>query len=142
MRSFLAALLQSDLSTGELEELAKEFSNGAISLDLSNLISDAISSLADVGHIRVRNEPSNALTAQAYTTIMNRRFSKKIVADLMRIASPMLSSKALVTLQSKTLKEMLNWYFNEVSSEEFNRFMSSIAGASSDEYLAGIGKKT
>ncbi len=71
MRSFLAALLQSDLSTGELEELAKEFSNGAISLDLSNLISDAISSLADVGHIRVRNEPSNALTAQAYTTIMN-----------------------------------------------------------------------
>jgi hypothetical protein len=142
-RTFLAALLQSDLSNFELEELAKELSFGTISLELSDIISAAMSSLAEVSPTKLHGNASNTLAAQAYNTITSRRLAKNVVADLMRSASPMLSTKTLSDIQSKrTLKEMLNWYFNEVSSEEFSRFILSIAGASGDEYLAGIRKKT
>jgi uncharacterized protein YfkK (UPF0435 family) len=140
MRSFLAALLQSDLSNNELQEVAEELARGSMMIDLRNLIYETMSRLGSVGHPKPQTERSNDLT-EAYKIISSRRFSKKTVMELMKVASPELPSQQLLPLASKTLKEIIAWYLNNASQDERSKFKSIISGKSGDEYLVGLRRK-
>lgn len=136
MRSFLASLLQSDLTPTELRQLADELMVGSFGRELGEFIEDVMLSLGDDRRLRDDVGKPELGWEEAYEVILRRRLSKEAVLHLMAIASPQLNSQKIPS--GKTLKRYLEWYAKIASSDEFSRFLSIIGGESVDPYLKGI----
>jgi hypothetical protein len=141
LRTFLALLLQSDLSIAEMQTLARELEDGSFLKELSALLREMIFYLEE------RNEPGKSTPDQtndsrkalARSIIVKRRLPRKAVAQLMMLASPGMRQDALPT--SGTTGHLLEKYFSLANQFEIDKFLSILAGEPADAYIQGISQR-
>jgi hypothetical protein len=139
MRSFVASLLQSDLNVEDLRSLADELVRGSFSFELAETIHDVIG-LTEMGRSRGNLNVASPDVPQAYELITRRRLSKKLVSEIMLLASPWIKNQKVQG--DGTVKDLLERYFAIAPSSEARTFLSLLRGESSDPYLKGISRRT
>jgi hypothetical protein len=150
LRSFLASLLQSELSSRDLRELASELAHGGMSQELSQLIlefvalSDSPSSKHALGASGLSSSTDAPSTThekkkRAIEIINKRRLSKQMVRQLMQLASPHMDPNQFPP--SDTNKQLLDRFFSQASDSDTSRLVSILEGEPADQYLKGISSR-
>jgi hypothetical protein len=136
MRSFLAALLQSELSLEELRELSLEISSGTFGADLSKLLDETIFALRSSGPYERKVAPE-AIEDYVTAIIQKRRLSKKAVLDLMASTNSRKTFKEYAL--SGSMRELIERFFRTASNNEVTKFLNQLdAGETTEAYLRGI----
>lgn len=139
MRSFMAALLQSDLSLEELRQLSFDISEGFFAEELSKLLEEAIFAVRGVPPYESKSAPETAENF-ANAIIQRRRLSKKAVLDLIANASLRKTPRGLNT--ADTLREILRKFFRTASPPEIAKFIDQLdSGETTEAYLRGISRR-
>lgn len=139
MRSFLAALLQSDLTKSEMDEIADGFAYGSLGTDLAQFIREAMEQVVGPN----RFEPELALPTSAETmiheTILRRKMPKKSVLQLMTLASPWMKPKDIPA--NLSTREAVERYVRLASPPEVSKLYSILQGEPADAYMKGIARR-
>jgi hypothetical protein len=144
MRSFLASLLQSDFNQHEMYELAEELTFGSFGKDLGDYLREWIR-IDDLGRFKetgsYSNEPdiSNSLLGTALEIIGRRKLSKKMVVQIMSLASSWVKPKNLEN--SGTVREIVERYMFTASQAEIAKFLNILGGEPADAYVKGISRR-
>ena len=146
MRSFLASVLQSDLNQHDMNELVDELTFGSFGRELGEFLREWIQ-ISDLGRSKEfesygpSNEPStsDSLLDTALDVIGRRKLSKRMVVQLMSLASPWVSPKSLEN--SGTVREVVEKYMFTASPSEINKFLNILRGEPADAYVKGISRK-
>jgi hypothetical protein len=144
MRGFLASLLQSDISQQEMYELADELSSGSFGRDLGDYLRNWIH-IGEVGRDKEfdrydeKLRGRDSMLAVAVETISRRRMSKKMVTQIMALASNWVKPSQLQA--SGTTKEMVEKYLLTAPLAEANKFLSILEGEPADAYMKGIARR-
>jgi hypothetical protein len=144
MRSFLAALLQSDLTIHVIRQLADDLNFGSFGRELAEYIQEVMhlgdfDSLKDVGkHSRESAIPVSAVNS-AMDIISKRKLSKKVVAQLMGLASPWMKLSQIEN--SGSTKEIIEKYMLLATSADVSKFLSILEGEPADAYMKGIARR-
>jgi hypothetical protein len=114
LRVFTAALLNSNLSSSELRELADGIGSGEFSREFSDLLYNISLQLSE-GMLKKRlyrdfGMEKKSLEKSAYNIIQNRRLPKRELFKLVEIISPRILRKLSV---NGTAKEILATFFNQ-----------------------------
>jgi hypothetical protein len=136
MRSFVATLLQSELSLEELRQLSFEMSSSMFGADLSKLLDETIFALRS-SESYVSKAAPEPIEDYAIALIQKRRLSRKTVLDLIASAS---TRKAIKDQNpSSSTRELVERFFRTASSSEATKFLSRLdAGETTEAYLRGI----
>jgi hypothetical protein len=137
MRSFLASLLQSNLTNAEMRELADDLTIGSFGKELGNFIQDAMLNLMDVDRKTDYIKSDSEQIINAHNIIARRRLSKSAVLQLMQLASPKLRLPQL----NGTMKDILESYFAIATPIDRDKFLSILRGEPADPYLKGISRR-
>lgn len=139
LRNFLASLIQSELTVDDLRALAVEFDNGSLGQELSQVILDTISGISkfDIA-VDTANFSPEAPLVEALNAIQSKKMSKKMVMELMKIASPSLKQPTIAPWMQKSLSQGLRRFFESASDNERQVFLEILSGKSADAYLKGI----
>jgi len=140
MRSFLASLLHSDLTSVELQDLADDLTYGSFGKELGDFIRDAMLNLGNVGPRQNEAPYYEPSPIRAYDLVTRKKMPKKIVQQLMMLASPNIRPKELQA--TKTVKDLLDWYFDMAPPNEIGKFLSILEGEPADAYLKGISQRS
>ena len=136
MRILLASLLESDLSTRELKEVANGLTEQRFSWDFGKILHDTIMHLYD---LEVDKQPpfhQDEIENIAYEIVKRRKITKKLLTDFIGIVSQDL--RRMVPFDPP-VREILVDFFNLASREEANHLMEMLQeGKKADAYLKGI----
>jgi hypothetical protein len=138
MRSFIAALLQSELSLEELRQLSFDISTGTFGAELSRLLEESIFALRGSGAHEGKDAP-DGVEDFVSSVIQKRRLSKKAVLEMMSSASPKKALKDPNT--SASMREVLERFFRTASSSEISKFLNLLDPGetkTTEAYLRGI----
>ena len=136
MRSFIAALLQSELTLEELRELSLEVSSGMFGADLSKLLEETIFPLRGSGSHESKVAPE-AIEEYVLAAIQKRRLSKKAVVDLIASTNSRKSFKELAL--SGSMRELVEKFLRTASSSDVGKFLNQLdTGGTTEAYLRGI----
>ena len=141
VRNIVAALMQSDLTTSELRELAEELASGRFGRDIGVLLRDVLFSVqdAETGKANKREREVGELSIEAIATeiVRRRKMPKKAVLELIMKVSPRSSPQELV--RAGTISDLLRKFFQTSSPHEQSKFLSILdSGSAEDPYLKGI----
>jgi hypothetical protein len=131
IRSFVAALLQSDLSASDLIEISNEIVQGSFDYELAEIIRKMAKNLQE--NYQLSHEDNVRV---AYDLLAKRRLSRSVILRLMKLASSQMAPSQLRT--SGTVRDLLDKYFSLASHEEISKFMGILQGETDDLYLKGI----
>lgn len=146
-RVLLAAVLKSDLSLNEMQDLADEMSASPDFVwEFSSLLRDIIDRLRTTGPRKQSSQKPDASTVleAAYRAIQRRRLSKKEVLETMAKVSPGTEWRSRFTLP---VREILAYFFSVASPSELARFLErfdvnpDFQDLRQDAYLRGIDRK-
>jgi hypothetical protein len=136
MRSFIAALLQSELSLEELRELSFDVSSGAFGSDLSKLLDETIFTLRGRGPYESKVAPET-IEDSVIAIIQKRRLSKKAVLDLMASTNSRKAFKEPALTGS--MRELVERFLRTASNNEVTKFLNLLdASETTEAYLRGI----
>ena len=137
IRIILASLLESDLSTRELKELADSLSQHSLSWDLSDLLRDTLSHLTKFEEANKLPDRLNELEDLAYSIVQRRRLSKKVILNHMKNAA---STPVDQMIQPKlSVRDMLHEFFLSAPLNEIDKFLELLQGSKkTDAYLKCI----
>ena len=139
LRSFLASLLQSEISFDDMRDLAKELENGLFGRELSKLLYNSVLNIEEVNIIS--DNDSSIDPNSAYNIIAARKMPKKMVLELMKVASPRIPENAIKSLLSRSLSgKAVKKYFDLASASERKVFLDIIQGKTADAFLSGINR--
>jgi hypothetical protein len=138
MRSFMGALLQSNMTHEELQDLADELRHGSFGKALGELICEIAFNLQELDNYRSEKHSAEPELEQATAIIGRRRLSKKVVQQLMTLSSPWFKTDRLPNV---TMRELLNICFGAAPHNEVDKFLSILNGEPADAYLRGIAKR-
>ncbi|PWB95317.1 hypothetical protein [Methylosinus sporium] len=142
LRSFLASLIQSELSVDDLRALAIELDSGAFGHELSQIILDTIRGISTFdGGRAATGSPAGSGLDDALIAVKAKKMSKKMVMELMKVASPLLRESMIAPAMQKSLALGLKRFFEVANAEDCRIFMDILAGKSSDAYLKGINNR-
>ncbi len=139
MRSFLGALLQSELSIREMQELSDDLMYNSFGRELGAFIREAMTNVPNFLHSSADFNPPIPAQELAYDLITRRRMSKKAVQQLMSLASPGIKQRFLSS--DGTLKDLIDEYFAMASSNESQKFLRILEGEPADAYMKGIARR-
>jgi len=141
IRNIVAALMQSELTTSELRELAEELSSGRFGRDIGILLQDVLFSVQEA-EMEKTNKPTrevgeNSIEAIATEIVRRRKMPRKAVVDLIVRVSPRFDAREL--MGKGTISGMLRKYFQTSAPHEQSKFLSILeSGSAEDPYLRGI----
>jgi len=137
-RGFLASLLQSDLSTSDMLDLAEDLMYGSFGRELGEFLRESLAGISDYSR---GGQLSLAPSAQtlALDLIGRRRMSKRSVVQLMSLASPGVGPQNFPA--NATMKEMIDKYFMMAPTAEIDKFISILEGEPADPYIKGIARR-
>jgi hypothetical protein len=139
LRSFLASLIQSELSVDDLRALAIELDTGSLGQELSQIILDTIRGIAKFDDNSANADfPADDPLDEALNAIQTRKMPKKMVMELMKIASPSLREPTIAPSMQKSLSQGLRRFFESATENERQVFLEILSGKSADAYLKGI----
>jgi hypothetical protein len=141
LRSFLASLLQSEISFDDMRELARELEIGSFGKELSKILHDSILNFAELNIASPSDYDGDLSLNSAYNIIAARKMPKKMVLELMKIASPGIPESAIKSLLSRSLSDAVKKYLELASENEKRAFLDIIQGKSADAYLSGINRR-
>jgi hypothetical protein len=140
MRVVLSALLKSDLTIEELQELSGDLNGGSFTNDLHSLLNNIIY------HFKIRSHESpfgtdrDAQLKRAYAAVQRRRLSKPYVLDLMERASG--EDFKMSSARKLSVQEILKEFFAIASTDQADNFMMLIdSPIASDPFLKGIANR-
>lgn len=145
LRSFLASLLQSDLSIREMTELADDLSYGSFGRELADFIRDAIHVTDSERHRapRLRNSATEAsdypALKAALSTISRRKLSKRMIIQIMSLASPWVKPANIEN--TDTVRDIVEQYLIVASAAEASKFLNILEGEPADAYMKGIARR-
>jgi hypothetical protein len=139
MRIFLAALLQSEMTADELNELSDELARGNLSQELAEFIREAARTLFEGRSSGNDFEQALPNVLEAFQLISRRKLSKKFVLDIMMLASPWLRHQKVQT--DGTMRDLLERYFALAPLTDVRKFVRTLQGETSDQYLKGISRR-
>lgn len=141
MRCFVASLLQSDLTTSELQQIAFELSKGSLGRELSEIIYEVtlfFRESASEDNAPATAEPNSEAV---YSLIQERHLTKSMVLQLMKISRPDIGTREMKALERKPLRDMLRTFFVNSPPESSDKLLGMLKGESGDAYLTGISKR-
>jgi hypothetical protein len=150
IRNFIASLLMSDMTAVEIRQLAKELRQGSFGEELGRLVHE-LAELTDFSSrenmrpdkLRREENASRKLDSRrdiALETIYRRRMTKRMVSELMKLASPRLDVNNFAS-GGASLKEQVDRYLDTVPDKEIDRFLTLLGGGEIDPYLKGISQR-
>lgn len=140
MRMFYASLLQSDLTSREIRDLADDLAYGSFGRELGEYLQNMNLIMADVDRSGKSDFPSSqSKQGMAYDIVAKRKLTKKMVLQLMSLASPWIRAQQLSDTGS--MKEMIEKYFVVAPQSEVSKFMNILEGEPADAYLKGISRR-
>jgi hypothetical protein len=147
-RVLLTAVLKSDLTISEIQNLADEMSRSPdFSWEFGSLLRDVIDRVQKTGprkEVGQKADPIPVLEV-AYQAIQRRRPSKKEVLEMMEEASP--GIEELVKGAELSMRQILDHFFSVATASEAAKFLSrfgvdpGVQGLREDAYLVGINRK-
>ena len=137
LRMFLASLLESDLSTRELKEVAIRLTEQSFSWDFGVILHDTIMHLSDLEVDKKVPYHWDEFDKTAYEIVQRRKITKKMLIDFIKSVSP----EELWSMVQFNLpvREIFIEFFSLASREEANHLMEMLQGGRrADAYLKGI----
>lgn len=136
MRIFLASLLESDLSTRELKEVAIGLSEQRFSWEFGKILHDTILHLSDLEVDKQLPDHRDEFDKIAYEIVQRRKITKKMLIDFIGFVSKDLGR---IVPFDPPMREILKEFFSLASREEANNLMEMLQGGrNADAYLKGI----
>ena len=141
VRILLSALLDSDLTTTELSEIAQELSESpTLSWDLGALLRDVLSKLDIPPTKKPVSRIRDTLDTVAYSMVSRRRLSKQTVLELMSTAKG--KQQTELGNPNQTMRELLKEFLSTASTKERRKFMEMVENSGKeDPYLQGITRR-
>ncbi|MBR0838292.1 hypothetical protein JQ612_34270 [Bradyrhizobium manausense] len=139
MRSFLASLLQSELSIAEIEEIADELYFGTFGKEVGDFMRNALNTLTVTDKDKLKSSREETLVKSINETILRRRLPKKAILQLITLAAPRIKSTQF-SLNS-TVPELLEKFMDIANPSEVKSLVSILEGEPADAYLKGIAKR-
>ena len=135
MRLFLASLLESDLSTRELKEVAIDLTEQRFSWEFGKILHDTIMHLSDLEVDKQLPYHRDEFDKIAYEIVQRRRIAKKVLIDFIGSVSQDLGRSVPF---GPPVRQILKEFFSLASREEANHLMEMLEGGKADAYLKGI----
>ena len=141
MKAMLGSLLQADLTMSEIRELADDLIFGSFGKEFGEYLREMNMFLSEADRNRgdYPSSQSQSMQSTAQNVIERRRLSKKVVQQLMSLASPWIKSPQLPN--SGTMKELIEKYFMVAPPNEVSKFIDILHGEPADAYLKGISRR-
>jgi hypothetical protein len=140
MRIILAALLESDLTTDEIQEfLGALFSNPALIFDLGDALGSLLQYFERRPTEKIRDWRTSVTTDEekVYGELQRRRMSKLAVMRMMNKFSDAWEKQPISS--TTTLRELVHLFWKGASATERKEFAEALAAPrGKDPYLEGI----
>jgi len=137
LRILLSALLDSDLSSTDLREIAENIKYSDFTSEFSYLLEMMTDHFRRYDEIKKLNVASNGNSDDAFELAQRRKITKTSILKMMEQASDG-QSKNFID-KGMTMRQIFEMYFSNSSEADVERFLSLIDGSgSSDPYLSGI----
>jgi hypothetical protein len=141
IRTFLGSLLQSGLSTSEIQEIAEELYFGSFGRELGEFIRNAMDTIDDADRDKPKALPDEpSIKKKLNEVISRRRLAKKAVVQLMTLAAPKIRPNAYSATSS--MSDLLEKFIATATPTEVSSFFSILQGEPADAYLKGIARRS
>jgi hypothetical protein len=136
IRRLLASLMEADLSTTELRDIAHLFESPQFPEEFGRLLLEVLAHFDHDGSARHPRSSNREL--EAYSLVQQRRMPKESVARLMDEAT----RRRFLFNQKWPLRELLKEFSHASSPAEFEKFLDLLRSNSSlDPFLKGISER-
>ncbi len=137
VRTFVGAILLSNLSRAEISAIIEDLSYGNLAKDIADGLRDAVTPRQKIYNAPPLEDKYEFL--DAYETISRRRLSKKAVFELFKAVSIKLAKASFD--EGGTIKDNVERFFRLASRNDIARFMVLLHGEASDPFLKGITRR-
>jgi hypothetical protein len=145
IRSVIAALLASDLSSHEIQELLESISRSDfLHLKVASLIDAAIDAIPDKTPRKqpFESTPFDPMVYRIYSAVQRKRLSKQEVLEMMQTVISPTEGGALQLERATSLKKIIAHFADHASAQSVSELLKLIESpAESDPYLAGMTKR-